>query len=221
MEKIDLLLEESDEEQEANPETKDDEISIKNSDDGNNEEGHQPPAKKIFRGQERDSKWDLWKQRETEENQLRRVQILQQQYSRPRFSFVEPAAPAEIAKRIAVAIKEKQLVALKDEIKSLLILNRSVPNHPDLSEVVNTTWLLWNADQLNLKLPLKHFTLDLRQSLFGIVVGDHIELIKFFNYPSPTSLVAKNLSAAFLYARLTGKQHARIRKAAIFAGANI
>ena len=202
-------------------ETKDEENFKKTTEDGINEEPTQPPPKKIFRGQENRSKRDLWMERETKENQLPRVQILQQQYSRPRFSFVEPAAPMEIAKRVAVAIKEKQLNALRDEIKSLLILNRSVLNHPDLSEVVNSEWLIWNSDQLNFKLPLKHFALDLRQSLFGIVIGDHIELFKFFNYRSPTSLAAKNLSAAFLYAKLSGKQHARIRKAAIFAGANI
>jgi len=219
MEKIDLLLD-SDDEQEVNVETKNEENFEKTTEDVNNETT-QPPPKKIFRGQENRSKKDLWNEREKKENQLIRVQILQLQYSRPRFSFVEPAAPTEIAKRVAAAIKEKQLNALRDEIKSLLILNRSVPNHPDLSEVVNSEWLLWNSDQLNFKLPLKHFALELRQSLFGIVIGDNTEIIKFFNYPSPTSLVAKNLSAAFLYAKLSGKQHARIRKAAIFNGANI
>jgi hypothetical protein len=163
---------------------------------------------------------DLWLFREREEHQLRRVEILFQQFPKgPRGAYTEEEGPVQISNRLALSIKKKDAKAIKEEIKNCIVLNKAIKETDELSEVINSPGIFWIEPLIRMSIPLKLVPLNYRQTVLALIICDSLEILRFFCYPAPTNLLAPKTNSEYVYGRLNGKQHAKARKNARFDGA--
>ena len=178
----------------------------------------EPQAKTVRQEKSVLTKREEWQLLDKASSAKERIEILKK--GNATYGHYEPSGTIESARRLAAALKSGRHKDIKQEIRQLLQLNLSINDSEEIVSIFDDEDLLWAEGALRFKLPLRFFPWKLRTTNAVALLADPLELIKFWNYPSPSSYVSTHVKAMTLYAKLPQLNAIRPKKAAFINGAS-